>query len=160
MLVCNWPSCQNLTSLCQSFLHSVILRTGTIEIAPVRCLVSSSPAEVMGKWKHSTLHRRPSGPRPYGGLNHLKEEVGTNVINKLSYLPPSFHLMQRESIRRSFSIVGPNPDKTGEKKGLYPSLPSALISSHTFIILLILSTLLLAVWGPGWKSFCILEKRF
>lgn len=149
MLVLNWPGCQHLTALSQRFLCSVILRTGATEIAPVRCSVSSSPAEVTGNWKHSTLHGRPSGPRSQGVLSPLKEEAGTRARNKLSYLPPRFHLMQRESVRRSFSMVGPNLDKPGEKKGLYPSFPTALMSYYRFIILLILSTLLLAVWGRG-----------
>lgn len=42
MLVCNWPSCPNPMTSCQHFLHSVILRTGAIEIAPVKCSVSSN----------------------------------------------------------------------------------------------------------------------
>lgn len=42
MLVCNWPSCQNPMTPYQHFLCSVILRTGAIEIAPVKCSISSN----------------------------------------------------------------------------------------------------------------------
>lgn len=89
------------------------------------------------------LHRMPSEPHSCVGLNHLKEEVGTYVISKLNYLPPSFHLMQRESLR-SFRIVGPIPDKTGEKKDQHHSFPTALVAYYIFIIVLVLPTLLLA----------------
>lgn len=60
VLVCNWPSCQNPMTPCQHFLSSVILRTGAIEMVPMKCISIIKPAEVMGNWNHSTIPRRPS----------------------------------------------------------------------------------------------------
>lgn len=155
MLVYNWPSCRNFIALCHSFLCSVTLGTdAVVETAPVRHSVSPNPAEVTGNWKHSVLLRKISGPHSHGRLNHLKKEIGAHVI--------SWATLQQESITRSFSIVGPSPEKKKQVRsnGLYLSFPTALISNYSFIILLMLSTFLLVVWYLDWKPSCTLEQRF
>lgn len=58
MLVCNWPSCQNPMTPCQRFLHSVILRTGAIEIVPVKCSVSSN---LLKSWAIESTPQFPGG---------------------------------------------------------------------------------------------------